>query len=179
MERNENKDFRPENDILITRILNAPPELVFKEWTEPERLKLWWGPKGFTMPHCNIDLRPGGTFHYCMRSPEGRDFWGKSTFREISEPQLLVLTDSFADEKGNIVPATYYGMSQDWPRETLITLAFTAEKEGKTRLILRHILTAVPATERDMCKQGWNESLDKLEKALAKDCVALGTCRIA
>ncbi len=95
--------------------LDAPRDLVFKAWTEPERLMRWWAPKGWTTPFCKIDLRPGGVFHYCMRSPEGRDFWGKGVYREVVEPSLLVYTDSFSDEEGKLVEPAHYGLSPDHP----------------------------------------------------------------
>jgi uncharacterized protein YndB with AHSA1/START domain len=153
--------------VLITRVFDAPRESVWKAWTECERLMRWWGPKGFTTPLCKIDLRPGGVFHNCMRSPEGRDYCGKGVYREIVEPERIVFTDFFVDEEGNPVPATYYGMSPDWPLETLVTVTF-AEHEGKTKLTLQHALGSVPASERDMCQQGWSESLDKLAGDLAR-----------
>jgi uncharacterized protein YndB with AHSA1/START domain len=127
----------------------------------------WWGPQGFTTPFCKIDLQPGGFFHNCMRSSEGRDYCGKGAYREIVEPERIIFTDSFVDEEGKPVPATYYGMSPDWPQETLVTVTF-AEDKGKTKLTLRHTLGSVPASERDMCQQGWSESLDKLAGDLAK-----------
>ena len=101
--------------VLITRVFDAPQESVWKAWTECERLMGWWGPKGFTTPLCKIDLRPGGVFHNCMRSPEGRDYCGKGFYREIVEPERFIFTDFFVDEEGNPVPATHYGMSPDWP----------------------------------------------------------------
>ncbi len=153
--------------VLITRVFDAPRDLVFKAWTECERLMRWWGPKGFTTPLCKTDLRPGGVFHNCMRSPEGRDYCGKGVYREIVEPERIVFADFFVDEEGNPVPASYYGMSPDWPQEALVTVTF-AEHEGKTKLTLQHALGPVPASERDMCQQGWSESLDKLAGDLAK-----------
>jgi uncharacterized protein YndB with AHSA1/START domain len=153
--------------VLITRVFDAPRESVFKAWTDCERLTRWWGPKGFTTPFCKIDPRPGGVFHYCMRSPEGRDYCGKGVYHEIAEPERIVCTDSFADAEGNVVPATYYGMSADYPLEMLVTVTLE-EIEGKTRLTLQHALGSVPASERDMCQQGWSESLDKLAGDLAK-----------
>jgi uncharacterized protein YndB with AHSA1/START domain len=153
--------------VLITRVFDAPRESVFKAWTDCERLTRWWGPKGFTTPFCKIDPRPGGVFHYCMRSPEGRDYCGKGVYHEIAEPERIVCTDSFADAEGNVVPATYYGMSADFPLEMLVTVTLE-ETEGKTRLTLKHALGSVPATERDLCQQGWSESLDKLAGDLAK-----------
>jgi uncharacterized protein YndB with AHSA1/START domain len=117
-------------ELVITRVFDAPRELVFKAWTEPERLKRWWGPKGSTTPYCEIDLRPGGVMNHCMRSPDGRDIWGKGVFREIVVPERIVLTDSFADAEGNVVSPTHYGMSPEWPLEALLTVTFE-EETGK------------------------------------------------
>ena len=96
-------------DLIITRLFDAPRELVWKAWTAPERIRTWWGSIGFVSPVFKIDLRVGGEYHSCMRSPGGRDFWSKGIFREIVALERLVMTDSFADEKGNTVPASYYG----------------------------------------------------------------------
>lgn len=155
-----------EQELVIERIFDAPRELVFKAWTEPEQAKRWWGPKGFTTPVCEIDLRPGGVYFNCMRSPEGQDYWSKGVYREIVEPERIVCTDSFADEQGNIVSPRKYGMSPDWPEEALITVTFE-EHGGNTKFTLHHA-PIKPGPERDMCRQGWNEMLDKLEDYLAK-----------
>jgi uncharacterized protein YndB with AHSA1/START domain len=156
-----------EEQVLITRVFDAPRDLVFKAWTDCERLMRWWGPKGFTTPLCKIDLRPKGVFHNCMRSPGGQDYCGKGVYREIVEPERITYTDFFVDEEGNPVPAAYYGISPDWPQETLVTVTF-AEDQGQTMLTLQHSLGSVPASERDLCHQGWSESLDKLAGDLAK-----------
>jgi uncharacterized protein YndB with AHSA1/START domain len=153
--------------LVITRVFDASRGVVFKAWTDCERLMRWWGPKGFTTPLCKIDLRPGGVFHNCMRSPDGRDYCGKGVYREIIEPERIVFTDFFVDEEGNPVPPTHYGMSASWPAEALVTVTF-AEHGGKTKLTLQHALGSVPASERDLCEQGWSESLDKLAGDLAK-----------
>jgi len=102
-----------------------------------------------------------------MRSPEGRDYWGTGVYREIVPLERIVSTDSFADEKGNVVPASYYGMSGDWPLELLITVTFEGY-DGKTKLTLRHagIPAGISATDRDNMQQGWNESFDKLAESL-------------
>jgi uncharacterized protein YndB with AHSA1/START domain len=164
--RNSSKKEQAEQ-VLITRVFDAPRESVWKAWTECEHLMRWWGPKGFTTPLCKIDFRPGSVFHNCMRSPEGRDYCGKEVYREIVEPERIVFSDFFVDEEGKPVPATHYGMSPDWPQETLVTVKF-AEHKGKTKLTLQHALGPVPASERDMCQQGWSESLDKLAGELAR-----------
>jgi uncharacterized protein YndB with AHSA1/START domain len=154
-----------EQELVIERIFDAPRDLVFKAWTEPERVKRWWGPKGFTCPVCKIDLRPGGVYHSCMRSPEGAEYWGKGVYLEIVEPERLVCTDCFSDEKGNLVSPLQYGMSTDWPEEAQIAVTFD-EHGGKTKLTLQHY-PIKPGSERDMCQQGWSETLDKLEAYLA------------
>jgi uncharacterized protein YndB with AHSA1/START domain len=124
----------------------------------------WWGPKDFTSPVSKIDLRVGGEYLKCMRSPDGKDFWSKGVYREIVAPERLVMTDSFADESGNTVPASYYGMSKDFPLELLITVIFE-EYDGKTELTLRHS-GMPPGADSEGAEQGWNESFDKLARYL-------------
>jgi uncharacterized protein YndB with AHSA1/START domain len=151
-------------EILITRYFNATRDLMWKTWTEPERIKTWWGPKGYTSPVCKIDFRVGGVLLFCMRSPEGRDYWSTGLFREIVEPSRIVCTDSFADERGNIVPASHYGMSVDFPLEMLWTITFE-EINGNTKLTLLH--SGLPPGEMsELTKQGWNQSLDKFAETL-------------
>ncbi len=79
-----------ERGIVITRVFDAPRGRVFNAWTDPEHFERWWGPNGFTTPVCKVDARAGGILHYCMRSPEGRDFWGKGVYREVVEPERIV-----------------------------------------------------------------------------------------
>jgi uncharacterized protein YndB with AHSA1/START domain len=154
-----------ERELVVTRLFDAPRELVFRAWTEPEHLMHWWGPKGFTTPFCRIDFRPGGVFHYCMRSPEGEDYWGIGVYREIVAPERIVYTDAFADEEGNPVPPEHYGMSSSHPQETLVTVTF-AEHEGRTKVtVAQSILESV--VEREGTKQGWLEMLDRLAEELA------------
>jgi uncharacterized protein YndB with AHSA1/START domain len=152
-------------EFTITRVFDAPPELVFKAWTQPQHLMRWWAPKGFTTGHCTVDLRPGGVFHYSMRSPEGQEIWGIGVYREIVEPERIVYTDSFADAAGNPVPPSYYGLSTGHPLESLVTVTF-AGHEGKTTLTLRHNIPT-SAEEREGTVQGWNEMLDRLAEDLA------------
>ena len=150
--------------LIITRTFGAPREQVWKSWTEAEHLKRWWGPRDFTAPVARIDLRVGGKYLFCMRSPEGQEFWSTGVYRKIVPNSLLVCTDSFADEKGNVVPATHYGMSAEFPLELQITITFEEHQNG-TKLTLQH--EGIPAgTIREMCQRGWNESLDKLVESL-------------
>jgi uncharacterized protein YndB with AHSA1/START domain len=155
-----------ERELVITRVIDAPRTLVFKAWTEPEHLVRWWGPKGFTTPYCQMDVRPGGRFHHCMRSPEGREFWGRGVYREIVPPERIVFATSFADAAGNAVGPERYGMNPDWPFETLITVTF-AEHHGKTKLTVRQSVS-VALAQSIGAVQGWNETLDRLVAELAQ-----------
>ncbi len=154
-------------ELVITRIFDAPREMVWKAWTDPEHMKRWWGPKVFTAPACKIDLRVGGKYLFCMRSPDGRDFWSTGSYREISEPSRLVYTDCFADEKGNVVPASYYGMPGDWPLEKLVTVTLEELAGNKTKMTLRH--AGIPMGKmREMAVAGWSQSFDKLADSWVK-----------
>lgn len=103
-------------DLVITRVLDAPRDRVFRAWTDPEQLLHWWGPKGFTWVSGTLQLRPGGTFHYCMRTPDGREMWGRFVYREITAPERIVFTSTFSDEAGGV---TRNPWNADWPLEVL------------------------------------------------------------
>jgi uncharacterized protein YndB with AHSA1/START domain len=161
----------PEEEFVVTRIFDAPRDLVWKAHTEIERFSQWWGPKGFTMLAANLDLRPGGLFHYGMESPQGHQMWGKFVFREIVPQEKLVYVVSFSDPDGG---TTRHPMSESWPLEVLNTSIFT-ELDGKTRLTLRGIPINATAEERKTFKDGhksmeggFKGTLDQLEEYLAK-----------
>jgi uncharacterized protein YndB with AHSA1/START domain len=138
--------------------------MVWKAWTDTVKFMRWWGPKTFTSPSCKMDFRVGGKYLFCMRSPDGKDFWSTGVYREIEPLSKIVYTDSFADEKGKVVPATHYGFGSDFPLERLVTVTFE-ESEGKTKLTLRH--AGMPAGEvSELASVGWNESFDKLVESL-------------
>ncbi len=137
-------------EFVITRVFGAPRDLVFKVHTECERLKHWWGPKGFTMRVCKLDLRPGGVLHYCLRSPSGEDMWGKVVYREIAAPERLVYINSFSDEHGNTVRHPHV---PDWPLEMLNNSTFS-EQGGKTILTLRWVPQNATEAERKAFEAG-------------------------
>lgn len=152
--------------LLITRVFDAPRERVWQAWTDPALANQWEGPAGFTVPAAEMDVRVGGKYLLAMRSPEGQDVWSTGTYLEIREPELMVSTDSFADEKGNVIPASHYGMSADFPLELRVTVTFE-KHDGKTKMVLSH--EGFPSTEdADLARTGWNESFDKLERLLQK-----------
>jgi len=160
------------NEFLIARIFDAPKEKVWKAWTDPEEAKRWWGPKDFTAPSVDIDFRIGGKYLFCMRGAvkpgeEAKDFWSTGQYLELVPMEKIVLTDSFADEKGNIVSAAYYGMDENWPREMQVILTFEEAGPDKTKFTL-HYPDITGAQEKDLkdMREGWNQSLDKLAKIL-------------
>jgi uncharacterized protein YndB with AHSA1/START domain len=160
-----------ENEFVITRVFDAPRELVWKAWTESERLAHWWGPKGFAMLSCKNDLRPGGVFHYGMRAPDGGVMWGKFVYREIVAPERLVFIVCFSDEAGGV---TRHPWAPDWPLETLSTVTF-AEHDGRTRLTMQGVPLNATQSERETfqaghksMQQGWTGTLDQLANYLAK-----------
>ena len=147
--------------ITINRTFDLPLETIWKAWTDPESMKKWWGPKEYTCPDCTIDFKVGGKFLASMQSKDGKKIWSTGTYKEIVPMKKIVNSDSFADEKGNIVPATYYKMSEDWALELQVTTAFE-EVDGKTNLSLQH--AGLPAEISDECINGWQSSFNKLEE---------------
>ena len=161
-----------ERELVITRVFDAPRKLVWKALTESDRLARWWGPTGFTMLVRTLDLRPGGVFHYAMRSPDGHIMWGRFLYRNIEAPTRLVFVNSFADEEGNIARAPF---SSTWPLEILNTLTLD-EAGGKTTLTLRG--GPINATEeeretfwnaQESTRQGFAGTFDQLAAYLAEE----------
>jgi uncharacterized protein YndB with AHSA1/START domain len=144
-------------DLVLTRIFDAPRELVFKAWTEPERLRRWWGPKGFTNPVCEVDVRPGGAMRIHMRGPDGVVYPMTGVFHEIIEPERLVFSSSALDKNGNPL------------FEVLTTVTFS-EHGGKTKLTLHASVekaTAEGAPHLAGMEQGWNQTLDRLAQEVS------------
>ena len=144
--------------LIVERVFDAPRELVFKAWTDPKHVAQWWGPKGFTNPVCELDVRPGGAIRIDMRGPDGVVYPMKGVFHEIVEPERLVFTSSaIEDEAGN--PGL----------EALNAVTF-AEHNGKTKLTLQVVVVkSAPEAEAalDGMEEGWNQSLDRLADYLA------------
>jgi uncharacterized protein YndB with AHSA1/START domain len=154
--------------LVIERVFDAPRELVWKAWTDPEMAMRWWGPEGFTAPVCRMDVRVGGTCFMAMQSPDfnnGKPIYSTGTYKEIDPPKRLVMTDSFADQDGNVVQASHYDMGEDFPLELLIVVTFEDLGGGKTKMTLRH--EGMPAETQADAGQGWSTQFDKLEKLLA------------
>lgn len=153
------------NELTITRIFDAPRELVWKMWSDPELLKRWTGPKDYTTPVYKIDFWVGGKSLSCMRPKEGKDIYSTGTYLKIDPFNEIVCTDSFADENGSIVPASYYGFEGYFPVEMKVTIKFE-DAGNKTKMTLIH--SGLPEGEQiEGAEIGWNESFEKFENVLA------------
>lgn len=170
-EKNDSVNPPAEQAFVVTRTFNAPLDLVWKAYTEAERLTKWWGPKGFKMIRCELDLRPGGTFHYGMESPDGHRMWGKFVYREVVPQERLTFVVSFSDESKGI---TRHPMSNTWPLEVL-TITDFAEQDGKTTVSISG--WPINATEQETAtynashegmRQGFKGTMDQLEEYLAQ-----------
>src|ERR1044071_8437480 len=123
-------DVKP---FVISRVLDAPRDLVWKCFTDPEHMKQWGGPKGFKAFHSKMDLRVGGMYHYALQGPEGPPMWGKFVYREITPKDRFVVVSSFSDEQGGI---PRHPMAPTWPREMLSTFSFEDVPGGKTKFTI-------------------------------------------
>ncbi len=154
----------------ISRTVSAPRDLVWRVWTEQEHLKNWWGPKGFTMLSCTVDLQPGGQFLYGMKNEQGVEMWGKWVFLEITPPEFFSYILSFSDADGG---TTRHFASETWPLHMRCTVNFT-EAEGKTTINLTNCaVNATPEESatfnggRDGMRIGFGSTLDQLDTYLA------------
>jgi len=159
-----------ERELVITRVVNAPRKLVWKAFTESDGLAHWWGPAGYTMLVHTLDLRPGGVFHYSMRSPDGQLMWGKFVFRDLQAPERMVFVTSFSDAEGNINRAPF---SPTWPLEILNTVTLI-EASGGTTVTLRGGPINATAEEletfwraQESVRQGFAGTFDQLVAYLA------------
>jgi uncharacterized protein YndB with AHSA1/START domain len=164
-----NREQRAE--LVITRVFDAPRDVVFAAWTEADRLAEWWGPKGFTWVSGTIDLRPGGYFHYCMKSPAGDEMWGRFEYDEIDPPERLVFRNGFSNEAGEIVRAPF---SPDFPLQFRNVLTFEANGD-ETTLVMRGTPYEATDAEREMfvkmipsMQAGFAGTLGQLDEYLAK-----------
>ena len=161
-------------DFVIARVFDAPRNLLWQCFTEVERMKQWWGPKGFTVIAATMDLRVGGTFHYGMKAPDGSTMWGLFTYREIVPLEKLVFVNAFSDEKGGV---TRHPAAPTWPLKMLSTFTFEVAPGAKTKFTVRwRTLDATPEEQatfdsdqsRVSMTNGWSGTMEQLEAYLAK-----------
>jgi uncharacterized protein YndB with AHSA1/START domain len=157
-------------EFFIRREFDAPLKRVWAAWTDADRLGKWWGPRDFDIVSVKLDLRPGGTCHYQLRSPDGLDMWGKFLFREIVPEQKLVFVVAFSDEAGGM---TRHPLNEGWPLQILSTVTF-AERDGKTVITVRWVPYETTDAEREVfeagkesMQAGWTGTFDRLDAYLA------------
>lgn len=158
-------------DFVISRLFDAPRELVWKCLTEAERMKEWFGPKGSAVVASKMDLRVGGSYHGAMRAGDGPLMWAKFVYREVVAPERLVWVHSFSDEAGGL---TRHPLSATWPLELLTTVTLEDAPGGKTKLTLRWSPLNASEEERktfdaahDGMRGGWSGSFERLDAYLA------------
>ena len=152
--------------MVITRVFDAPRELVWKAWTDPKYVMQWWGPKGFTSPICKIDFRVGGKFLYCMRTPDGQEGWNAGEYHEIVLHEKIVYSMYFSDSKGNKVEPEEYGIEHEAIDDAHDVVIFEDFGNGQTKLTL---IGSEPLESAKNSGQleGWVEILEKLAGVVA------------
>lgn len=141
-----------DREIVMTRVFDAPRALVFDAYTNPEHLPHWFGPRGWTLPVCEIDLRPGGAWRFILRGPDGTEMGMRGVYQEIAPPERLVSTESF----------------DDYPGETLNTLILS-EEDGKTTYTVTVLYPSKEVRDAVLAsgmQEGASESFDRLAEYL-------------
>lgn len=158
-------------EFVISKTFDAPRDLLWKALTEPERMQEWFSPKGCTSRSVKFDFSPGGTYLYCMTTPDGNEMWGKAVYREIEKPNKIVYINSFSDANGG---TTHHPMSATWPLEMITTFTL-ADDGGKTKLTVTWLPINAAAAEietfnsaHDGMRQGWAGTFEHLTEYLAK-----------
>ncbi len=136
-------------ELTLTRVFDAPRSLLFEVWTKPEHLARWWGPKGFTLPECEVDFRPGGAFRFVMRGPDGKDYPFAGEYVEITAPERIVFTGLVHDDNASRTTVTF------------------AERGGKTTVTV-HQTYAFESDATRGAPVGWGQSLDRLAAYVVK-----------
>lgn len=152
-------DSTLEREVTITRVFDAPRELMFRIWTDPEHLARWWGPHGFTNPVCEVDLRTGGKLLIHMRGPDGVTYPMTGTFQEIVPPERLVFLSAAIDQDGEPV------------LESLTTVTFAEHANRQTRLTVHARakgLKPIAVQYLAGMQVGWEQSVERLTDYVAK-----------
>ena len=147
-----------EDAVVIERTFEASIDLIWQLWTKPEHFKKWYGPKGFSVPVADMDVRVGGKRLICMASPDGSmKMWTTGEYTEIVPNERLVYTESPSDENGNLVSPSAMGMPDGYPVVTEVTVLLE-ELGGRTKMVMTH--AGVPAASG--AGGGWEQAFDKL-----------------
>jgi uncharacterized protein YndB with AHSA1/START domain len=152
-----------DNPLRIERVFDFPRELVFDAWTSADLLTQWFAPTGCTLHVERLDIRPGGGYQWCVRSP-AFDCWTIGTYLEVTPPERIVFTSAIADAAGNPATSASQGHDPAWPAETLVTVTFV-ERGNQTVVTLEQSVSAALA-KRTGAYPGWIDMLDRLDSQL-------------
>jgi uncharacterized protein YndB with AHSA1/START domain len=141
------------------RTFNAPNEQVWRVWSDPDSIKQWWGPAGYTAPTISNDLRVGGTFLWAMKSPKGEMFWNTGMYQEVVPNSRIVSTMSFADETGKALPGSKAPVPRRWPDAITVTTEFS-ESNGKTKVTVKEV--GMPLLVMILSRVAWDQQFDKI-----------------
>lgn len=149
-------------EVLIVRVFDAPRDLVFRAWTDAEHLKRWYAPDGCTLSTFTGEIRQGGTFHSCIRTPDGTECWCKGVYKEVVKDERLVYTMRLSDAQGRDVESkdTHLSGNPDWPVETTLTVTFEI-LSGKTKMTL-HQTVQEEVARCTGAYPSWLQMFDKL-----------------
>ena len=164
----ETTDNIKKEDLVVTRIIDAPIEMVWKAWTDPDQVKRWWGPKNYTSPTCKIDLREGGKYIFCMRAPKeqgGQDSYTAGVYKKIVPMERLEFTQGLSDKDGNRIDPAQVGMPPDFPKELRTVIVFKAKGAMTELTITEYDWTVGQMYVYSLA--GLHQTIDKLAASLA------------
>jgi uncharacterized protein YndB with AHSA1/START domain len=152
--------------MVVTRVFDAPRELVWKAWTDPKYIMQWWGPKGFTAPVCKMDFRVGGKLLCCMKAPDGQEGWNVVEYHEIVPYEKIVSSMYFSDSKGNKIDLAELGIEHEAIDGAYDVTLFEDLGNGQTKL------TFIGNEPMESAKnsgqmEGWNQILDKIAEVIS------------
>ena len=160
-------------DLIVSRVFDAPIELVWKAWTDPEHVMRWWGPDYFTSPSAAIDFQEGGTSIVCMRAPQefgGQDMYSRWIYQKIVPMERIEFIQNLADKDGNLIDPLTIGMPPEFPRDIRTVVTLKNLGNGKTEMTVTEY--SMPTSDTEMGKNaelGLNQSLDKMAALFANN----------
>jgi uncharacterized protein YndB with AHSA1/START domain len=154
------------DDLIISHLFDAPREIVFMAWTDPEQLPLWYSPKGCEIEFKRIELTTGGQFHYCLRHPNNVTTWFKGVYMLIDAPSRIVYYSALSNEQGDILTYGDESKSRDYPQAVISTATFSAVDE-QTMLVLHQTILESEARTNGAFDE-WINRFDQLADILPK-----------
>ena len=155
---------RLSRQIQVTRTFDAPIDRAWALFTDPQAMKSWWSPKGYTAPVIQNDVRVGGKFLFSMKSPSGEMHYNTGTYTDILLNKKILSKMSFADENGNPIPAAQVGLPGKWPDEVEVLVEFTDIEGKQTNIKITE--TGIPLIMSVFAKLGWEQQFDKFAEVL-------------